>query len=268
MFKIVASDLDGTLLTPAHKIAPYTQDVLQRLHQQDKHFVFATGRHHIDVAEMREKLGIPAYMITSNGACVHDADGNLVFQQTLSPEVIRSVVEMAKHDPDLHIHMYQGDRWMLNHENEALRDFHDSFSYHLYDVETPPTENVLKVFLTRDDQDHDKLVKWEQAFNESFGDKANIAFSTPWCLEIMDAGVSKGDALQAVAKALHLTLADCIAFGDGMNDAEMLSMAGKGLVMGTSHDKVKQALPNNEVIGSNADEAVAHYLEAHLLAKA
>ncbi|KJF80149.1 Cof-type HAD-IIB family hydrolase [Photobacterium angustum] len=265
MFKIVASDLDGTLLTPEHKIAPYTQEVLQRLYQHDKHFVFATGRHHIDVAGMREELDIPAYMITSNGASVHDADGNLVFQQSLSPEVIRGVIALAKHDPDLHIHLYQGDHWLLNHENEALRDFHDSFNYQLFDVENPPTDNVLKVFFTRDDLDHEKMVKWEQAFNQEFKDKANIAFSTPWCLEVMDAGVSKGDALAAVAKALELTLDDCIAFGDGMNDVEMLSMAGKGLIMGTSHDKVKQALPDNEVIGSSADEAVAHYLEKHLL---
>ena len=81
----------------------------------------------------------------------------------------------------------------------------------------------------------------------------------------MAAEVSKGHALEAVAQSLNLTLDNCIAFGDGMNDAEMLAMAGKGLVMGTSHEKVMQALPNNEVIGSNADDAVAHYLEDHLL---
>jgi hydroxymethylpyrimidine pyrophosphatase-like HAD family hydrolase len=49
-----------------------------------------------------------------------------------------------------------------------------------------------------------------------------------------------------------------------MNDVEMLTMAGKGLVMGTSHHRVTQALPNNEVIGSNEDDAVAHYLHTHL----
>ena len=79
------------------------------------------------------------------------------------------------------------------------------------------------------------------------------------------AGVSKGDALQAVAESLGLTLDNCIAFGDGMNDVEMLSMAGKGLIMGTAHEKVMHALPNNEVIGSNADDAVPHYLQTHLI---
>ncbi|NVO58748.1 HAD hydrolase family protein, partial [Rhodobacteraceae bacterium B1Z28] len=60
-------------------------------------------------------------------------------------------------------------------------------------------------------------------------------------------------------------LSNCIAFGDGMNDAEMLAMAGMGKVMQTAHAKVKAALPNNEVIGSNEDDAVAHYLLEHLL---
>jgi len=62
-------------------------------------------------------------------------------------------------------------------------------------------------------------------------------------------------------------LKDCIAFGDGMNDFEMLSMAGKGLVMGTAHHKVKTALPDIEVIGNCDDEAVAHYIAEHLLNK-
>lgn len=105
---------------------------------------------------------------------------------------------------------------------------------------------------------------FENKLREAFGDKLNIAFSTPWCLEVMSAGVSKGDALHAVAQSLDLSLENCIAFGDGMNDVEMLSMAGKGLVMGTSHHKVKAALPENEVIGSNEDDAVAHYLHTHL----
>ena len=81
----------------------------------------------------------------------------------------------------------------------------------------------------------------------------------------MDYGVSKGHALEAIAKKNACELVDCIAFGDGMNDVEMLSMAGKGLVMGTSHEKVKQALPNAEILGSNSEEAVARYLEKHLL---
>ena len=53
-------------------------------------------------------------------------------------------------------------------------------------------------------------------------------------------------------------LKDCIAFGDGMNDAEMLSMAGKGCIMGNAHQRLKDLHPELEVIGLNADDAVPH----------
>lgn len=88
----------------------------------------------------------------------------------------------------------------------------------------------------------------------------NVSFSTLTCLEVMAGGVSKGHALEAVAKMLGYTLSDCIAFGDGMNDAEMLSMAGKGCIMANAHQRLKDLHPELEVIGSNADDAVPHYL--------
>jgi hypothetical protein len=80
----------------------------------------------------------------------------------------------------------------------------------------------------------------------------------------MAPGVSKGAALKAVAESRGLSLENCIAFGDGMNDLEVLTMAQKGLLMETAHEKVKAALPDTEQIGSNEDDAVAHYLEKHL----
>ncbi|AMX07698.1 hydrolase [Enterobacter asburiae] len=87
-----------------------------------------------------------------------------------------------------------------------------------------------------------------------------MSFSTLTCLEVMAGGVSKGHALEAVAKRLGFGLKDCIAFGDGMNDAEMLSMAGKGCIMQNAHQRLKDLHPELEVIGSNADNAVPKYL--------
>lgn len=78
MYHVVASDLDGTLLSPDHTLSPFAKETLKLLTQRDVHFVFATGRHHIDVAQMRDNLEISAYMITSNGARVHNTDGDLI----------------------------------------------------------------------------------------------------------------------------------------------------------------------------------------------
>ncbi|WP_413113077.1 Cof-type HAD-IIB family hydrolase [Thaumasiovibrio sp. DFM-14] len=264
MYKIIASDLDGTLLTPEHEIAPYSREILCQLHERGEHFVFATGRHHLDVARIRENVGIPAYMITSNGARVHDANDNLIFAANVDAEIVVSLIEMVKDDPNLLIHLYQGDKWLISKESEELRTYHkeSGFSYELFDINTPPTNDIAKIFITY--PDHEYLATYESRFNAAFTDQASIAFSTPWCLEVMGQGVSKGAALDAVAALKGYTLKDCIAFGDGMNDKEMLEMAGKGLIMGTAHDKLKQALPTLDVIGSNREEAVAHYLNTHL----
>lgn len=79
MYQVVASDLDGTLLSPDHTLSPYAKETLKLLTARGVNFVFATGRHHVDVGQIRDNLGIKTYMITSNGARVHDSDGNLVF---------------------------------------------------------------------------------------------------------------------------------------------------------------------------------------------
>ena len=76
----------------------------------------------------------------------------------------------------------------------------------------------------------------------------------------MAGGVSKGHALEAVSAALGYSLKECISFGDGMNDAEMLSMAGKGCIMANAHQRLKDLHPDLEVIGTNGDNAVPNYL--------
>jgi len=265
MYKIAASDLDGTLLTSEHKITPFTKQVLTQLHQQGTDFIFATGRHHVDVAHMREQLGIPAFMITSNGARVHNCDNEMIFKQNIVPDVIKGMIEMLQNDQEIQIHLYRNDDWLVSREdaNNPCQQAH--FSYQIFDLNRPPLEDIAKIFITHEDQNHEKLVLWENKIKAKFADQAHITFSSPNCLEVMDLGVSKGHALDAIAKMKGYELKDCIAFGDGMNDFEMLSMAGKGLVMGTAHHKVKSALPDHEIIGNCDDDAVAHYLVKHLL---
>lgn len=264
-FKIVASDLDGTLLAPDHQLSDYSKKTLKELHSKGFTFVFATGRHHVDVARIREQAGIPAYMITSNGARVHDQNDELMYSKNIDEKLVQPIVDVVKKDPKIRIHIYQNDNWLISQEDENIKKFHKAsgFQYTLLDIDNVPTSGVAKVFFVY--PDHEYLTQIEDQLKEKFKGRVSIAFSTPWCLEVMGDGVSKGAALDAVASSIGSSLHNCIAFGDGMNDVEMLSMAGRGLVMETSHEKVKQALPDNEIIGSNKNHAVARYLNEHLL---
>ncbi|WP_392553055.1 Cof-type HAD-IIB family hydrolase [Orbus wheelerorum] len=263
MFRVVASDLDGTLLNPQHCLSDYTKKILQALRREKINFVFATGRHHIDVAQMRENMEIDAFMITSNGARVHDSNGNLIYSKSLEPSIAYEVAQVAMDNPLVYTHIYRGDDWLINKEDEYSLSFFNetNFKYRLFDPIDFATSDIAKIYFTISDMSqHLHLVELKNQLKAKYGSKISITFSTLNCLEVMGSEVSKGYALNAVVNKLGFTLQDSIAFGDGMNDFEMLSMVGKGCIMQNASDELKNSLPDLEIIGSNADEAVPHYL--------
>lgn len=260
MYAIVASDLDGTLLSPDHRLSPFARETLPLLTQKGVHFIFATGRHYIDVAQMRDSLGIDAFMITSNGARVHNTAGELVFSHNLDEDIAQELFALHHSHEDIFTNVYRDEEWFLNRNRPEEMDFfrESDFNYQIYEPGSLATDGISKVFFTCGKPE--LLIPLEEALIARWGDRVNVSFSLPTCLEVMAGGVSKGHALDAVSKSLGYALKDCISFGDGMNDKEMLSMAGKGCIMSNSHQRLKDLLPELEVIGSNADNAVPNYL--------
>lgn len=268
MFHFVASDLDGTLLNTEHSLSPFTKKILQALREMGIHFAFATGRHHIDVTQMRENMEIDAFMITSNGARVHDSNGNLVFSRSFDPNLAKELAVICKDSPYIYTHVYRGDDWLINKPDAySLSFFVDTkFKYQFFDPTNFDTSDIAKIYFTTSDISHNHyLVELKDKIEKQYGNKVSIAFSTPNCLEVMAENVTKGSALKLVVESLGYQLKDSIAFGDGMNDYEMLNMAGKGCIMQDASPELKALLPELEVIGSNADDAVPHYLANLLL---
>ncbi len=123
MYHVVASDLDGTLLSPEHTLTPYAKETLQLLTQQGVHFVFATGRHHIDVSQIRDNLGISAFMITSNGARVHNTAGELIFSHNLDEDIARDMYNMMHDNQEILTNVYRNDDWFMNRESPEQEEF-------------------------------------------------------------------------------------------------------------------------------------------------
>jgi Cof subfamily protein (haloacid dehalogenase superfamily) len=260
--KLIASDLDGTLLTPAHCVSERTKSVIQTLVSQGFPFVIATGRHFLDVNDIRQALEVDMYLITANGARVHDSQGNMIYQQNIDPLMVKALLK-PEFTAGTVLNMYRDEGWFIDQPLSWLLDMHQTsgFQYQLFHPPHDPGTGVSKVFYIAD---HAVLLRLKDRLESYFGqDTLAITFSIPDCLEVMHQAVSKGEALRQVAKLQGLSLADCLAFGDGLNDYELLSMAGKGLIMGNAHDALKACLPEQEVIGCNAEDAVAQYLVTH-----
>ncbi len=258
MFKVVVSDLDGTLLNNQHQISPHTRRTLHRLTERGIRFIVATGRHHIDVQSIRDTLGLDIFLITANGAVVHDKQDNCIYNQTIPPQLAQELVEIERR-PDIDLHLYQGDEWLVEAESPELLAYHkdSGFTYRVVDPIALDKQGINKIFYTGE---HPELVELENRLLTYFGDRLSIAFSTPTCLEAMQKGVNKGNAVKAVLELNGYQLQDAIAFGDGMNDFEMLSMAGRGVVMGNAHSRLKDALPSHPQALTNDEDGVAEYL--------
>lgn len=252
----VASDMDGTLLQPNHTATKETADVLSYISEVRRiPFVFATGRHHVDVLATKKKLGLKGYVITSNGARVHADDGHVLIKNDLPPSLARKLALQVIDDPEMATSIYQEDLWLISREAKDVTEFYednkDVFFYRLFDAKTHPSyENVYKVYYTSDNLD--KLHALEKHLEEAFAPgEISAAYSLPFCLEVTAGTTNKGRALGqlldehlfpnsdasgklSAAERQHALLQKCIAFGDGDNDFPLVTCVGKGCVMGNA----------------------------------
>jgi Cof subfamily protein (haloacid dehalogenase superfamily) len=261
--KVVISDLDGTLLNSDHSISDYTKSVFQELHNQNYLIIVATGRHHIDAMAIIDKLGIPIYLVTSNGARIHSPHKELLYSININSEAIKSVLSLDI-DPEITTVLFKEKIWQTSKTNNKLNAFQKDLSYppEVVDFDTLEDYSAIKMFFTHDD--HEKLVELKNRILEDHSDKFSHAFSLPICLEFMDKSVDKSVAIKKILEREGYSLQEAISFGDGFNDEKMLNATGIGLIMGNAPESLKIKLPHLNVISANTEDGVAKYLSAIL----
>lgn len=260
MFKLVVCDLDGTLLDAEHRLDPRSRGVLGLLRERDVAVMLASGRHFQDIRRLSQHLGGNGYLISSNGAAVHDGAGRLLHSTAIPPDCVDFLIT----DPafgQVHKNIYRSEDWLVERPEPRLLRYHQEsgFAYRLSDLAHLAREDILKVFYYGE---RDQLLELESVILDRFAERLTTTFSIPTTLEVMASGVSKGAALTRVCAELGIALAETIAFGDGMNDLEMLSLVGKGVLMENADPRLKSALPHLERIGHHREPVLAAYLES------
>ena len=256
--RLIVSDLDGTLLGSDHRLHDSTVDVLRALVQKGHHVALASGRHYHDMRVFREELAIPAHLISTNGAYTHAPDDRLISASHLAPEHAHTLIHLPR-PPQVRLSLYRDDGWHVDAEAPHLLSLHAStgFTYDVVPPEQMDRHGVGKVLYLGDPQ---ALAELEAQAHAAHGEGLHITYSTVDSLEIMAGGVNKGVALAALLESLGLTAADCLAFGDNLNDTEMLTLAGEAQVMANAHPALFDRVPAARRIGHHGEAAVAHWL--------
>ena len=241
--KLIAVDLDGTLLNSNHEISDYNYCVIKEAERRGIAVVISTGRLYSSLYKYKEKLNLKTPVICYNGAKVVDGrDDSIIFERTIDEEVVKKVIKIAR-EKDVHLNLFQDEKWYVECRRDEVETYRNSsgLSYHLADFDKMEKLNVTKLMFVGENgilKEIEKIVKTE------LGNFVYTAFSKPYFFEILDSRVSKGEALKKIAEQYGIEREEVMAFGDGYNDIEMLQYAGVGVAMGNAPEEMKLMFEN------------------------
>ena len=260
--RLIALDLDGTLLDSDKRLPPANYNALARAHRAGALIVPATGRYFAAMPEVIRALSFLRYAITINGARVSNADDSEVLYRADLPlaqslEIMRWLDTM----PVIYDCYMDNTGWMTESMQRRAVEFSPDRHYlkMLRELRTPVPE--LKDFIAQRGHDIQKI----QFFTNDLELRAEVlrscaerfpgtvaSASCPNNVEINHIAATKGDALLGLCRALDIDPSQTMAFGDGLNDIAMLRTAGVGVAMGNASDTVKAAA---DLVTDSCDDA-------------
>lgn len=258
--KLIAIDMDGTLLNPQHVVTPGVKQAIQAARDKGIAIVLATGRPFIGVQRYLMELDLQQegqYCITNNGALVQKAEsGDCVAEVTLNFDDYLYVEKLAR---ELGVHFQALTKSQLFTPNKDISEYtvHESFltgiplHYRAVD-EMDRTLTFPKVMMIDPPEKLDEAIA--RIPQEAY-DRYTIMKSSPYYLEILSKTVNKGAGVKALADRLGLAREDVMAIGDQENDLAMLEFAGTGVAMENGIDAVKAVA--QFVTKANSEDGVA-----------
>ncbi|WP_067702471.1 pyridoxal phosphatase [Erwinia sp. ErVv1] len=269
-YRVIALDLDGTLLTPQKTILPESLDALNKARQAGAKVVIVTGRHHVAIHPFYQALALNTPAICCNGAYLYDYQAKKVLQSDLLPTAQALRVTEMLDEAAIHGLLYVDDAMLYQHETgHVSRTINWGLS--LPEAQRPvfrqvaslaqaaaEAQSIWKFALSH--ADTTALQQFAQRVEKELG----LACEWSWHdqVDIAQAGNSKGRRLAQWVAAEGYQMSDVLAFGDNYNDLSMLETAGLGVAMGNADEAIKARA--GRVIGTNLEPGIAEtiYREA------
>ncbi len=248
--KVIAIDLDGTLLSSKGHISSGNRDALRLLAQMGLRIILASGRMSARIRPFGEELGIPFALVSYNGAQVLECDNGIwrtTFSRCISHESFQQVVGLCR-DENLFLNIYAGNA-LYAYQSKGDFTFCDLYHHQtrsdyadrLTDVDRLPAGEVIKLLIIDTPENRDRLYN---RLCGLFSSHCRMVKSNPEYLEFLATGVSKSLALQVWLDTHGFTKESLIAFGDAENDLEMLQFARVGIATANATPGLKAHFPN------------------------
>ena len=265
MLKLIATDMDGTLLNNNHEMPMRTFEIIDQLHERGITFAVATGRGHHSILKIYDKIKDDIVMITNNGAIIIDK-GEIIAAQFLPRIIAQEIVEAIQNLPKVSLMVkgidsayFFGEDILATIPTEILDDHFPKHTVVNGFADIPTDDEIVQIVVYDPDCDPEKNARIPLL---QFEDNATLAVSGDYWLDIMAKNINKGNALAQLQEMLDANPDETMVFGDQMNDYELMQSAYYSYAMDNAVEPIKAVA--NFVAPSNEDEGVIKIIENFL----
>lgn len=263
MYRMVVTDLDGTLLNSKKQISEKTAEIIKKLKECHIYFVMASGRSDVMMKSYIRQLQHEGAIIGCDGALVRDlSSGEIIYEQALDSKICRNSFRICR-EKGLQYYVFTADALVGDDSSNERLVIHQKFNKTVSEEDQIPIKivedlsefvknhQVYKIVASHDEKEY--LDKAAEFFRKEL--EVDAIRSGKNVLAVKAKGVSKAAALKILAKQLGIAMEEMLAFGDEVNDIEMLEAVGCGVAMENADDIVKEHADG--VTMSNDEDGVA-----------
>lgn len=252
LIRLIASDMDGTLLDEHSEVPPETYDLVLALREKGVHFAASSGRRFDRLCQFFAPVRDKMDFVAANGAQVY-VDGELVDREVFSHLGIRRLAKTVGKFESLHMALFDDEKsFLLDDEDKFVREIDKDLPNAERIWYLPgPDVSILKISIYCEDG---HVMDYAYALSRELGDEFLFAPSGTHWIDALQRGVNKATGIEQVMAHHGITRDEVMAFGDSMNDYEIIRFVGTGCAMANGRPALKAVA--NRVIGYNYDQAV------------
>lgn len=250
MIRLIALDIDGTLLTSKREISPRTRAALHKAAASGCHIVLSTGRAFGSLQDVIEQAGCISFAVTSNGGGVFTSSGEQLYSNRMPTYLVSEVMRITNRfgiDPELYI---RGQAYASARQLDSMVGWGVPQSVADYSEKTRVrVPNFAEFVLNSIDEIEgmDILAAPRAVMTSGLRERLAevqtlaVSSSSKWYIDVNVEGITKAFGLSHLAEIIGVDKSEVIAFGDEENDREMLKYAGIGIAMANCSESIRDS---------------------------
>jgi len=250
MYKLIACDMDGTLLDKNFKFSHLDKDAIAKAQEKGVIFALCSGRSYKSLQGFAKELGVSPkgnYIVGFNGGVIYDMENEAIaIKYDMDKDIALQVVKVYENHcdrPNMEIVIYiDGENIIFEESAVYAREYQKTSQVHWHDTkdilsDAQKLDHIAKIIFIGENT---TLQSFEKELKKTFGNGINICFSAEYLLEAGSAEHNKGSGIEWLCNQFNIGLDETIAIGDNHNDLPMIEKAGLGVAVANAVQAAKE----------------------------